>query len=931
MMAKEVLIVEDKWDYRDSIKRAFSKSEGYVFHEAASVDEGIAVLERHPSVRVIILDLLLQDKSGVELLEWIKPRASGYRVIIHTGHEQMLTAEIAREYGAFYYQAKGDIFSVQSIRFAVDQAFHGIEGELLRKKIGKHLEIQQRINANERLQDILEAICEATRELIGGYTCHIRLFDLKKGDYLLAAYSGPPRVRSIFDPPKKLSEHYSGRVAKDNKPHIAPDIQNEPEFEWLRAQFRAAGELSKEAEEYLDTVRSAYIVPISTNVFENEVDAVFNINSAELDYFTEERRKIADDFISQASLAIAKDWLRNKREEVHKDYSLSSNLLVQISEQLKGDEILKNIYRIVIEGIAEIINPEMISIFLYNERTKLLEKVAERIGSRLTHDSDETYKPGQSFTGKVYETGKTIRQNNNPTHHPDYGESTVEIDRRKLPSRQISHYLGVPLRTGNKTIGVIRAVNKKSGYYDELGEEKVRDDETCLLKRGFSTDCETVLSIIASHLSVAIKNGELINKMSGRIDQLQALTQVARKVSSNYEMGTDELLELIVHKAAEVTNSVICMLFLKDGHEDRVVLKQAYGLPEDKIDGIFYMLGKGKTGEVALTGKSKLEIQAEKSHVGRYDDLILEVLREAEGEQAGIESFMAVPITVEESRVSGRETIGVLKVINKKHDHLPFDEDDVKVFETFASQIAVALAIAERSYALAQIVGGVCHEINNSATAIPIFVNKVKELLGRPELGVGERLDRIYILAKQMVEFSNDLLGFTESRMQDRKPSDINVLVEKALEHFSADTINIDNFQQVDVSLRLSEHPILCEVNDTVFIHIARNIIANAYHAMEGRPEGRLEVRTYVEPSDGIAHIEFADNGHGIKQEHIPKIYRSDFSTKKGAKRNGLGLWLVQTYLRRMGGDISVESVYGRGATFTIRMPTLKGGAGADA
>ena len=937
MITKEVLIVEDRGAYRDSIKRAFRKEEGYVFYEASTVEEGISILEQKPSVRVIILDLLFPDKPGVELLEWIKPRASEYRVIIHTGHERLLTAEIARGYGAFYYQAKGADFSVQSIRFAVDQAFNNIESELLKeqskslqKKIGKHLEIQEKINANDNLNEILESICKAVQELVGGYTCHLRLFDLKKGDYILAGYDGPPLIREIFASPRKLDEYYSGRVARDNKPHLTADLQDEPEFQQLKERTHSADWFSPEAEKYLKTVRAAYIVPLSTEVFENDVDAVFNINSSERGFFTPDKTKIVDDFVSQANMAIAKDWLRNKRKEVHQDYSLSSDLLVKISEQLKGVNILENIYRIVIDGIVEIINPEMISIFIYNERTELLEKVAERISENITLELDETYGSGKSLTGKVYESGE-IKRSNSPMQDPDYDETRREIDLQKLPSNQISHYLGVPLRTGEKTIGVIRVVNKKSGYYDELGQKNVRDDETCLLERGFSQDCETVLSIIASHLSVAIKNAHLINKLSGRIEQLQALTQVARRVSSNYEMEVDKLLNLIVNKTAEVTNSAICMLFLKDEYEGKtVVLEQAYGIPESRWEGISYALGEGKTGEVAETGVSKLEIQADESHVGKYDDLIVEMLRDAEGARATIESFMAVPIIVDESQVNGREIIGVLKVINKKQDHLPFDKDDVKVFETFASQIALAVTLAGRSYALSQLVGGVCHEINNTAPAIPVFVNKIRELLGPLGPDVEKRLSNIYVLAKQMVEFSNDLLGFSEIRMKEREPCDINLLVEKALEHFSPDTINIDNYNRVEVLRCLSDRPILCAVNDTPLIHIIRNIITNAYHAMEKRGEGQLEIKTYVDPSGRIAHMDFTDNGHGIERKYLSMIFRSDFSTKAGLKRNGLGLWLVKTYLRRMGGDISVASEYGHGAIFTIRIPTLKHGELAD-
>jgi len=928
MTNREVLIVEDKGQYRDSIKRAF-KRDRYFFFEAGTVRDGIDLLEKNRNLRVIILDLSLPDDSGVELLTWLKPRAADYRVIVLTGHEELLKAEGATEFAVFYYQAKATRFSVQSIRFAVDQAFKDLENEKLKSKLAKHLAIQKKINANDPLDEILSLVCDSVLELVDGYTCHIRVFDLQKGDYVLRGYDGPSRVQDLFSYPRKLSGPFSGRVARTNRRDIIKDLQADPEFLQEKELLLLTDGLSQEIRDYLENVASAYIVPVSTAVFENEVDAVFNINSVQKAFFSPDLCRLVDEFVNEANVAIAKDWLRNKREEVHRDYNLSSNLLVEISEQLKGVDILENIYGTVMDAIIEIIKPEMISIFLYNERSGLLEKVAEQVAKVMTEALTETYEPGESLTGKVFASGTVLSLNKNPTEHPDFDPRRKEIDLRKLPSRQIRHYLGVPLKAGNKVIGVIRAVNKRSGYYEEI--ENINGNEDCLLTRGFSNDCQTLLRIIASHLSVTIKNAELFNKLSGTINQLQTLTEVARKVSSNYEMDTEELLQLIVEKTAEVTNSVICMLFLKDEHDqDRLVLKQAYGIPESKRQGIFYAFGEGKTGMVAQTGESTLEIGLGDFHIGKYDSLILQVLKDAEGEDARIESYMAVPVIIDESQISGREVIGVLKVINKKQDHLPFDKSDVKIFETFASQIALALAIAGRSYALTQLVGGVNHEIHNTSTLIPPTVSKIRELLNQVDPEVDGRLTRVSILAKQAVEFANDLLGFSESRMQDRKPMDINLLVEEALDYFSPDTLNIDNFEQVTILRDLSRAPISCDVNETPLVHIFRNVITNAYHALEEKNDGLLEIRTYVNSVGKVAHIEFSDNGIGIKKEHLANIFRSDFSTKKGLKRNGLGLWLVKTYLRRMGGSISVRSEHGVGSIFTIRFPISKQDETAD-
>jgi signal transduction histidine kinase/CheY-like chemotaxis protein len=925
-MGKKILLVDDDPALRRSIKYSFRKE--YTFVEASTVAEALRRLNEDPSIHVIILDLDLQaGGKGTALLDRIKENSARYKIIVQTAHDEILPPDEAGDLDVFVYLTKIPKFKSQSpfsqLRFALRQAFKDIS-------ITEHLKVQKAINSNEGLKAILDLICKFTLERVDGYVCHIRLFDLKKGDYAVAGYSGPVEVEPLFGRPKKLSESVSGRVAEANVPTAIDDLQHNEEFVKMKERVLAEGGLNAETRQYLDTVASAYIVPISTGVFENnEVDAVFNISSTSTHFFTPAKQRVIDDFVVQVNLAIAKGWLRNRRDEVHQDYSQSSNLLVQISEQLKGPDILQNIYRIVVEGVANIVNPEMISVFLYNEESKLLEKVVERIGDDWVTNLNESYRPGESLTGKVFTSGKAKKSNGDPTADPDYGlseddrPSRRELDLKKLPSGFINHYLAVPLTIADKTIGVIRAVNKKSGYYDLMGANHVKEQEECLLRRGFSTDCATVLGIIASHLAVAIQNATLINKLSGTISQLETLTRVARRVSSNYEMEKDDLLHLIVRRAAEVTNAVICMLYLKDEQEEFVKLDQVFGMP--KVEGLSYRLGEGKTGVVARDGKAIVEPRLDPKHKGKYDHLVLEHLRELKGKSAGLESFMAAPIIIEDkSRVSGQNIIGVLKVVNKLNSQ-PFNEDDLSIFETFASQIGVAIAIADRNFELTQLVGGVCHEINNTSGIIPANVQPLRDMIGPINEAAEKTLKRIDLLATLSVEFANDLLGFSEREMKERKPRNINELIDEALEPLSSFTINISNFDQVTLDPQYSAEPIMCNINETPFIHIVRNIVVNAYHAMEGSEEGgRLEISTSTDATGKIAHVKFVDNGHGIKKEDLTKIFHANFSTKSSPKGNGLGLWLVKTYIRRMGGSIAVDSTPGHGATFEIRIPTIK-------
>src|SRR5258706_4205506 len=126
MRQMHLLIVDDEPRFRRSLKRAVTGI-GYAIHEAGSVEEAIVRLEQIPDVRVILLDLSLREGSGTDLLHKIAERASKYRVIVLTAHEEYLAAERAKEFCVFSYLPKGARSFTEAIRFNVQQAFSDIE------------------------------------------------------------------------------------------------------------------------------------------------------------------------------------------------------------------------------------------------------------------------------------------------------------------------------------------------------------------------------------------------------------------------------------------------------------------------------------------------------------------------------------------------------------------------------------------------------------------------------------------------------------------------------------------------------------------------------------------------------------------------------------------------------------------------------------
>jgi len=947
MSNKEILIVEDDPTFRGSIKYAL-KSEDYTFFEAESVSEGLRKIEENPNLHVVLLDLSLKDGTGKDFLEQIRARTSRHRVIILTAHEEELAAKQAGDYGVFNYLPKAAKSFTQSIRFSVGQAFKDVEREALKKEREKWiqekehlikktedlLEIQSKINSDQPLHEILDFICESLLKLVGAYTCHIRLYNLNKGDFDLVSFAGPSQeIRKIFDSPKRKGDFFSGKVAESKAPLFFNDLQNDVDFQQFKERLLENQSLPKEAIEYLNTVQEAYIAPITTNMFADETDAIFNIGADSLEFFSELKQEVIKEFVTQATLAITKAWQKQKKTETHRDYRGISEVLEKISKILREENIKKEVYDIVIDGILSIVKPETITIFLHNKVTDRLYAVAELRGDERKTPGPEGHPKDRGLTGWVFTNRLPLRIPNlqiqdrrRPQQHDNYSEDLETEYVPDIPSERADHYLGVPMQIGGEIIGVIQLLNKKSEYHGEIG-----DKERWLLERGFSDDCENVLGIATSYLAVAIKNADLIEERDRKIRQLDTLKDVGRYTSS--EMPLDELLNRIIKEAAEDVQAEICLLFLSDKSKNQVVLEQGYGIPKENLKDAtgkdaFYEIGHGLTGGVALTGKSILQ-KADISS-GKYDAEIVKHLRQMYGENKTIESLMVVPIQVKS------EVLGVIKAINKKGDIEQYNQEDLSFFETFANYVGIAienaqrynltnekLAIAEKSVALSHLVRAVVHEINNTKALIPINVQMIRDCISRAHYDIKEMIDVIEDSAAQAVKFANSIQAFSAGRLGKRESQDINEIIKKAIQQLAQGFERDKKYKLVKLERNLSDDLPVCSVYATPFMQVVQNIILNAYQAMEKSKMKILKITSYHDAENNLVNIEFTDTGHGVKSEILEKIFDPEFTTKEG-KGTGIGLWLAKTHLNSIEADIKVKSVVSEGTTFTIEIPVIE-------
>ena len=220
----------------------------------------------------------------------------------------------------------------------------------------------------------------------------------------------------------------------------------------------------------------------------------------------------------------------------------------------------------------------------------------------------------------------------------------------------------------------------------------------------------------------------------------------------------------------------------------------------------------------------------------------------------------------------------------------------------------------ERLAALGELAGGVAHELRNPLGAIKNAAYFLNMALEDPDPEVSETIEILNREVTGSQKILNDLLGFARPQQPNLQKVDINNVVQQALSRAATpENVEVDIQQGEALPTVLGDPDQLSQVFG--------NIIGNAIQAM---PQGGRLLVASAAQSPGRLSVSFADTGEGIRQENMKKIMEPLFTTK--AKGIGLGLALARRLVGEHGGSIEVESEVGKGATFTVTLPTDREG-----
>jgi signal transduction histidine kinase len=222
---------------------------------------------------------------------------------------------------------------------------------------------------------------------------------------------------------------------------------------------------------------------------------------------------------------------------------------------------------------------------------------------------------------------------------------------------------------------------------------------------------------------------------------------------------------------------------------------------------------------------------------------------------------------------------------------------------------------AERMAELGSLTGGLAHEIKNPLSTVQLNLQLLQEDLDPKNPAYSRILNRLQTVhreAGRLREILDDFLRYAGRIELDRKPVDLNQMLEDLVDFFSPQA----HVSRVQIRLRKHPTPVVANVDDRLLKQAVLNLMLNAVQAMSANGG---ELMLSVAPQGREAIIDVIDTGPGIAADVLDKIFHAYYTTKKGG--TGIGLAMAKRIADEHGGNIAVRSEVGKGSDFTITVP----------
>ncbi len=404
-------------------------------------------------------------------------------------------------------------------------------------------------------------------------------------------------------------------------------------------------------------------------------------------------------------------------------------------------------------------------------------------------------------------------------------------------------------------------------------------------------------------------------RLEQKVMRLERMVYISRQLSST--LNLDDLLELIIETAAELLQAEAASILLEEKRTGELYFAAATGSSSEELRQVEVPMDSSIAGKIYRTGDPLIveDVASDPSHFGGVDERIRFQTR----------SILGVPLQVR------GQTIGVLEALNKC-DGTPFNDDDVEILQTLASQVAVAIQnatlvtelraaykrLSELDKIKTDFISIASHELRTPLTLVLGYANflqdQASDELKAQAAGVLRNATRL----QGIIEAMTNLSYLESGEMQVQAET---FILQELIEDVCADWRAVASAKRQVLNVKMGTTPLHVELDRAKVGIVLTNLLNNA---VKFTPEGgKIEVA--VRPQTGKVAVSVTDTGVGIPAEQLDRIFEGFYQVEEHMTRRhegvGLGLTIAKGMVELQGGRIWVESVPGRGSRFTFLLP----------
>ncbi|GIW47693.1 MAG: hypothetical protein KatS3mg078_1570 [Deltaproteobacteria bacterium] len=569
---------------------------------------------------------------------------------------------------------------------------------------------------------------------------------------------------------------------------------------------------------------------------------------------------------------------------------------------------LKDVVNVVLSGVPKDLGADAVALSLFDKTKTQLYTFSMRLPNGTVIDK-EAFRLSEGLLYWFLEEKKPVIIYDLST------DPRMQMYRDIIHRWKLVSYLGVPLVSKNRTIGVLHLFTVRPKVFE-------------------SEDIE-FFTTLAGQTAIALENVRMYQEIYRKSRVLEELLNVQSTFST---VPVRDLPQVILNTARASLQVEKADFYIYDKSTNTLRLAACSGFSTNRLEACLseqasiVKLGEGVIGRAALERRATYigDIESEPGWRGFSLDSL-----------ESIRSAYILPLEVFE------ELMGVVVLFSSKVNG--FSEFEMELANLFSHYMAVGMRMAllidelretnkllrqaqetligqERLKALGQMASGIVHDINNALVPVMLSADMLAKYTDETIKKVASGLKRT---AEDMARTVERLRFFYAPRLKEEKiePVDLNETVHEVLESTrprwydipQREGITIETVLELDDTL-----PVISGIGSEIREALI-NILFNAVDAIayKGEKTGFITIKTYKTQSRLV--LEVTDSGIGMDEETKRRVFEPFFTTK-GKHGSGLGLSMVYGIMQRHGGTVEIESEPGRGTTvrliFPIKLPS---------